>query len=113
MTQLPDPLRVSRRTTVEDASDSDDDTSKPSQDDEHDHLLRKRRPVGTRLEDFPYDPRFRPPAPAPWKRGALLLFIAVMFWLAFSMRKRAWDRKNKVLFAKRYVYAIRYGVELG
>ena len=31
------------------------------------------------------DPRFHEPTPAAWKRAALLLFIAFMFWLAFNL----------------------------
>lgn len=33
------------------------------------------------------DPRFHEPTPAAWKRAALLLFIAFMFWLAFNLPK--------------------------
>lgn len=33
------------------------------------------------------DPRFNPPAPSAWKRAALLVFVALLFWLAFSMKR--------------------------
>ncbi|KZV66908.1 hypothetical protein PENSPDRAFT_755352 [Peniophora sp. CONT] len=32
------------------------------------------------------DPRFNPPAPAAWKRVALLLFVALMFFLTYWLR---------------------------
>ncbi len=94
MTQLPE----KRRTTVEDVSDDESDV-----EDEKEHLLRQPR------LQYPIDPRFHQPTPAPWKRVALLAFVGVMFWLAFSMRKKAWERKNKVVFAKRYVVS-RFGL---
>ncbi|RDB19758.1 hypothetical protein Hypma_013230 [Hypsizygus marmoreus] len=45
---------------------------------------RPRRPV------FPVDPRFEQPTPSPLSRAALLVFIALMFWLAFTLRRAAW-----------------------
>ncbi|KAF8896921.1 hypothetical protein CPB85DRAFT_1328504 [Mucidula mucida] len=88
MTQLHEKPQPTRRTTVEDVSDDESDV-----EDEKEHLLRRQ---------YPIDSRFHQPTPAPWKRVALIAFVGVMFWLAFSMRKKAWERKNKVVFAKRY-----------
>ena len=51
------------------------------------------------------DPRFVRPRVAPWKRVALLAFVALLFWLAFSMRwmvqKARQQQQQQVLHAKR------------
>lgn len=49
----------------------------------------RRRPQPP-LPAFDSDPRFRQPSPSPYARAALLLLLAVLFWLAFSMRRMAW-----------------------
>lgn len=70
-------------------------------DDEHgddareDDQLIKQEPAD--------DSRFQQPAPAPWKRVVLLVFLAGMFWLAYSLRRASWERKNKVVYANRCV----------
>ncbi|KAL6301506.1 hypothetical protein BKA93DRAFT_818936 [Sparassis latifolia] len=52
------------------------------------------------------DPRFNPPTPSVWKRVALLIFVVVLFWLAFSMR--AQHRKPAVVHAQRYSKEFKY-----
>jgi uncharacterized membrane protein YccC len=36
------------------------------------------------------DPRFNPPTPSPYARAALLIFVAFLFWWAFSLRRAVW-----------------------
>lgn len=36
------------------------------------------------------DPRFNPPTPSPYARAALLIFVALLFWLAYVLRKAVW-----------------------
>lgn len=49
-----------------------------------------------------HDPRFEQPTPARWKRVALLIFIGIMFWVAFNMRSSLLKgKKQKVIFASR------------
>ncbi|KAG6829412.1 hypothetical protein H0H92_004614 [Tricholoma furcatifolium] len=35
---------------------------------------------------FPVDPRFERPTPSPYSRAALLIFLALMFFLAFKLK---------------------------
>ena len=50
----------------------------------------------------PADARFDQPAPAPWKRAALVIFTVFLFWLAFNMRF-AVKNKPAVVHAHTYV----------
>jgi hypothetical protein len=36
------------------------------------------------------DPRFNPPPPSPYARAALLIFVALLFWWAFTLRRAVW-----------------------
>ena len=47
------------------------------------------------------DPRFNTPAPAAWKRIALLAFIGMLLWLSFWVRAQNANAKNKVVHANR------------
>ncbi|SJL16551.1 uncharacterized protein ARMOST_20077 [Armillaria ostoyae] len=61
-----------------------------SDDDEEDgetETLIHQQPV-------PSDPRFDQPVPSPFARAGLLLFVAFLFWLAFSLRKAVWEGKS-------------------
>lgn len=49
------------------------------------------------------DARFNPPPPSPWKRFALVLLIASLFYFGFHMRSALQDKKPKVIYASRYV----------
>jgi hypothetical protein len=52
------------------------------------------------------DPRFNPPPPSLYKRLALLVFVAVLFYVAIGMRKAMYGRSDEnknVVYAKRYV----------
>jgi len=73
----------------------------PPYDGEHDYTAfdndleeeaptRRPRPPREPLPAFDSDPRFRVRTPSPFVRAALLLFIAFLFWLAFSLRKALW-----------------------
>ena len=52
--------------------------------------MRRPRPRREPLPAFDSDPRFRVRTPSPFVRAALLLFIAFLFWLAFTLRKALW-----------------------
>lgn len=64
---------------------------------------RSVSPTQRRLHhELAADPRFHVPTPAPWKRVALLLFLAFLFYLAFSIRKVVQEPvKPKVVHAQR------------
>src|SRR5277367_5940290 len=50
------------------------------------------------------DARFVRPRVAPWKRVALIAFVFLLFWLAFSMRRtvqKAKQQQQQVLHARR------------
>ena len=53
-------------------------------------LERRPRRRPDPIPAFDYDPRFRVCTPSPLTRGALLLFIAFLFWLAFNLRRALW-----------------------
>ena len=53
-------------------------------------LERRPRRRPDPIPAFDSDPRFRVRTPSPLTRGALLLFIAFLFWLAFNMRRALW-----------------------
>ncbi|KAK0200148.1 hypothetical protein DFS33DRAFT_128033 [Desarmillaria ectypa] len=72
--------------------DDDDDSRRTllSDDDEEDgesETLIRQQPV-------PSDPRFDQPIPSPFARAGLLLLVAFLFWLAFSLRKAVWEGKS-------------------
>ena len=48
--------------------------------------------------------RFNPPAPAPWKRAALIFFVVALFIVAFRMRTG--DKEPEIIHADRYVLKI-------
>ncbi|KAF7290868.1 Casein kinase I isoform alpha [Mycena kentingensis (nom. inval.)] len=54
----------------------------------------------------PADPRFDRPAPSPWKRAALLLTIALLFWLALHMKSPKGifrsSKQQTVVYSNRY-----------
>jgi len=70
-------------------SDNEDDY--PYGDDEEQNLLRRPARSQPPISSYPHDPRFDVPTPSPWARGALLLALAGMFWLAFNMRAGVLD----------------------
>ncbi|KAG6835850.1 hypothetical protein H0H93_013960, partial [Arthromyces matolae] len=62
------------------------------------------RPSGHDDSDHPsVDPRFNPPTPSPFKRLALLVFVLLLFWFAFTLRASLWkgNREAKVIYANR------------
>lgn len=83
----PDPTRVSEKATQQ---------AKGSQSLSREPELHRK---------FREDPRFNIPAVSPWKRFALLLFTAWLFWLAFTLRLNITEKKasSKVIYAERFV----------
>lgn len=57
---------------------------------EDDAAVRRPRLRREPISAFDSDPRFRVRTPSPFARAALLIFLAFLFWLAFSMRKALW-----------------------
>ncbi|KAF8198461.1 hypothetical protein BJ912DRAFT_26719 [Pholiota molesta] len=57
---------------------------------EDDAAVRRPRSRREPIPAFDSDPRFRVRTPSPFARAALLIFVAFLFWLAFSMRKAIW-----------------------
>ncbi|TFK47664.1 hypothetical protein OE88DRAFT_784501 [Heliocybe sulcata] len=47
------------------------------------------------------DPRFNQPAPAPWKRALLLLFLLALLYLGLHLRLQS-PAETKVVHAQRY-----------
>ena len=85
-------------------------------DNEKDELLSSRdsspsesRSASPEPAPVTVDPRFNPPAPSPLKRAGLLLFIAVLVWIAFYMRSGLLEAKRKpqIIYASRSVAAHR------
>jgi hypothetical protein len=70
--------------------DSEHDYNAFANDIEEEAPVRRPRPRREPLPAFDSDPRFQVQTPSPFVRAALLLFIAFLFWLAFSMRKALW-----------------------
>ena len=60
-------------------------------------------------ESEPSDPRFAQPPVSHFKRTCLLLFLSLLFWLAFSMRGNLLDakKKAKIIHASRLVVFLR------
>lgn len=54
------------------------------------------------------DPRFNVPTPSPWKRFALILFTAWLFWMAFTLRLNLNEKKaaSQVIHADRYAHTL-------
>ena len=52
----------------------------------------------------PIDPRFDRPPPAAWKRIALILFLAFLFWLSYAIRPTKQSAKPEVIYASRCVW---------
>ncbi|KAF8068074.1 hypothetical protein FPV67DRAFT_1581873 [Lyophyllum atratum] len=80
--------------------DTDSDVESDSESEKHDH-----EPKSTpRDSPSSSDPRFNQPPPSPFKRGALIIFTIILFWLALSMRKSLWTEKKspKIVYATRY-----------
>ncbi|EIN05261.1 hypothetical protein PUNSTDRAFT_146102 [Punctularia strigosozonata HHB-11173 SS5] len=61
-----------------------------------------------RHPEVPHDPRFDRPVPSIWKRVALLLFTAVLFYLAVKMRFNAKTTKPQTVYANRYSKEYKY-----
>ncbi|KAG6875918.1 hypothetical protein C0993_006822 [Termitomyces sp. T159_Od127] len=59
--------------------------------------------VPTQDDSLP-DPRFNPPTPSPFKRAALIAFVILLLWIAFSLRPSLLknNREAKVIYASRY-----------
>lgn len=52
------------------------------------------------------DPRFNRPAPATWKRVALIIGMLLLFWLGITMRRALFAplfNQPQVIHAQRYV----------
>jgi hypothetical protein len=79
-------------------------TSSASDNDEKD--WEKRELLQRDLDDahaaLEADPRFHTPTPAPWKRVGLLVFMAILFWIALRMRAPQ-PEQPKIVHANRYV----------
>ncbi|KAJ8592589.1 hypothetical protein M405DRAFT_733000 [Rhizopogon salebrosus TDB-379] len=52
------------------------------------------------------DPRFNRPAPSLWKRVALLLVVAFLFWAAFQLKPQR--SEPKIIHAERYSKEFKY-----
>jgi len=57
---------------------------------EQEATARRPRRRREHLPAFDSDPRFRMKTPSPYIRAALLIFVVLLFWLAFVMRKALW-----------------------
>jgi hypothetical protein len=69
---------------------------------------------GTQTREEPvHDPRFDVPTPSPYKRVALLLFTAFLFWAAFKMRGSLTRKEPEIIYAKRCVHHKRTRKALG
>ncbi|KAG1733350.1 uncharacterized protein EDB91DRAFT_1057544 [Suillus paluster] len=60
----------------------------------------------SQIKQLHADPRFNRPAPSLWKRIALLLAVAFLFWLAFQFQPRR--SQPKVVHAERYSKDFKY-----
>ncbi|KAJ3503082.1 hypothetical protein NLJ89_g8594 [Agrocybe chaxingu] len=56
------------------------------------------------------DPRFSQPTPSPFKRLALVLFMALLFWVGFQLRSGLLEakKKPKIIHATRYSKEFKY-----
>ncbi|PPQ68550.1 hypothetical protein CVT26_003359 [Gymnopilus dilepis] len=89
--------------------DVSDDELDSSVDGEKAKLLSSRESSpapahGASLTNTPEDPRFARTPPSPFKRLALVIFLAFLFWLGFQMRSSLLESKRhpKVIHASRY-----------
>ncbi|KAG2064201.1 hypothetical protein BDR04DRAFT_1035926 [Suillus decipiens] len=60
----------------------------------------------SQIKQLHADPRFNRPAPSLWKRIALLLVTAFLFWAAFKLQYQR--SKPKVIHAERYSKDFKY-----
>ncbi|KAG2095856.1 hypothetical protein BD769DRAFT_272977 [Suillus cothurnatus] len=60
----------------------------------------------SQIKQLHADPRFNRPTPSLWKRVALLLVTAFLFWAAF--RLRADGSQPKIIHAERYSKDFKY-----
>ncbi|CAA7268590.1 unnamed protein product [Cyclocybe aegerita] len=69
-------------------------------------------PTGTRSPspEPEEDSRFVQPTPSPFKRLALVLFMAFLFWVGFQLRAGLLEakKKPKVIYASRYSKEFKY-----
>lgn len=80
-------------------------------DDEKTYLLSSESDASKSRSPSPepqLDPRFNRPAPSPFKRAALLIFIGFLVWAAFYMRAGVLKAKQKpqVIYASRPVASL-------
>ncbi|KAH7906975.1 hypothetical protein BJ138DRAFT_1015296 [Hygrophoropsis aurantiaca] len=61
----------------------------------------------TERNPAPVDPRFNRPPPATWKRISLLVFVAFLFWLSFSIKSKKPVEEN-IIHASRYSKEFKY-----
>jgi len=79
----------------------------PEADESDSESIEETEPTTPEEPTVVADPRFERPVPSPWKRGALLLFIAALFYIAISMRVK----QNTVIQAAKVIHAKRYSQE--
>ncbi|KAG2143533.1 uncharacterized protein EDB93DRAFT_1155510 [Suillus bovinus] len=60
----------------------------------------------SQIQQLHADPRFNRPTPSLWKRIALLLLTAFLFWLAFQLQHKRFE--PKVIHAERYSKDFKY-----
>ncbi|KAG1827969.1 hypothetical protein EV424DRAFT_1345118 [Suillus variegatus] len=60
----------------------------------------------SQIQQLHADPRFNRPAPSLWKRIALLLVVAFLFWAAFQVQPKR--SQPKIIHAERYSKDYKY-----
>ncbi|TRM70523.1 hypothetical protein BD626DRAFT_564146 [Schizophyllum amplum] len=91
-----------------DASDSGSGSGDESDSDADSPRRQRVKAERERLEnELAADPRFNQPAPAKWKRLALLVGFGLLVYAALALREYA-NRPPKIIYASRYSEEYKY-----